>query len=388
MVECRTPLPLAICGAGPCGLALALLLRARGMAAQQICLFDAGSADKALSDPRTLALSWGSRQILQNIHAFPQQAAAIEEIHVSRRGYFGRTMITSGEYGLPALGYVLRYGDLMQSLLTRAAEAGLEIRRGWQLQDAQEQPSGCSLQFATPQGAQTFDCEILAQAEGGLFGQQAARAFVRDYAQTAIICEVRVSQAQAGRAYERFTDQGPLALLPIPPGAQGMQYALVWCVQAEQAAHLQSLEAPAFLQELQTAFGARMGQFLDCSTRHAFKLGVNAGAPQGQRMIAIGNAAQTLHPVAGQGLNLGLRDATVLARLLARENAPQQLAQFARERANDRRLIVRLTDSLARIFTSQGGLPQGALALSLGALDLFAPARATLASWMMYGMRR
>ena len=192
---------------------------------------------------------------------------------------------------------------------------------------------------------------------------------------------MRTSAPIAHRAYERFTDEGPLALLPQDDG-----YALVWCVPPTRAEQLLALDDAAFLARLGAAFGSRLGRFSHTTARLAYPLGLNAQAGGTARTVAIGNAAQTLHPVAGQGLNLGLRDAAVLARVLAQDSSPAGLERYAQLRQADRGLTVRVTDTMARIFT--GSAPtQGLLGLSLGLLDAFPPARKGLAELMMYGRR-
>ena len=330
----ETDCEIAICGAGPVGLALAALLVKRGVASRNIIIFDAQTAERSSQDPRSIALSYGSQQLLQQIAAWPLPAAAIEQIHVSRRGHFGRTLIDHREHQIPALGYVTRYGQIVAALLQQCQRLGIQIQRPWQLQTVSEQANDVLLQLQAPNASDTLTMRsrILVQAEGGLFQQQNAKKLHRDYAQTAIIAEVRVDAPQAGRAYERFTDTGPLALLPLPSQTEGAgYYALVWCVTPAQAEHLQALDEPQFLAALTEAFGQRLGTFVSSSARLSFPLGLNAEPSASARCVAIGNAAQTLHPVAGQGLNLGLRDASVLARLLAQELSPSQVATiFAR----------------------------------------------------------
>jgi 2-octaprenyl-6-methoxyphenol hydroxylase len=226
---------------------------------------------------------------------------------------------------------------------------------------------------------------IAVQAEGGLFGEQAEKLQTRDYGQSAVIARVSASAPIAHRAFERFTDEGPLALLP-QDGPDGHQYALVWCVRPERAQHLLDLGEDAFLGELGEAFGERLGAFTRVSERVAFPLGLNADPRVTGRTVAIGNAAQTLHPVAGQGLNLGLRDAAVLARALARGLDPAALDRFNAERERDRGTIIRATDTMARMFAGKG--PQQALfGLALAALDTVKPARLMLAELMMFGRR-
>jgi 2-octaprenyl-6-methoxyphenol hydroxylase len=233
--------------------------------------------------------------------------------------------------------------------------------------------------------ARLVSAAVAVQAEGGVFGQQQDRNLTHDYGQTAVIARVAATSPVAHRAFERFTDEGPLALLP-QDGADGYQYALVWCARPERAAELLGFDDARFLQELGEAFGARLGRFTRVSNRASYRLGLNTGARSTARTVAIGNAAQTLHPVAGQGLNLGLRDAAVLARSLAREAGPAAIEHFIAERGQDRRLTISLTDAMARLFTDAGPL-QSVFGLSLAVLDTVKPARMLLAELMMFGHR-
>jgi 2-octaprenyl-6-methoxyphenol hydroxylase len=377
-----TDYDIAICGAGPAGMALAALLARRGVDPARIALVDAKPLEQAMQDPRTLALSYGSRQILEQAGAWPVRATAIHEIHVSRRGQFGRSMITRDEHGLPALGYVTRYGAIVEALGHACAGLGIGALRPVRVTGREETADGVTLQLeADGAPPRLLRAAIVVQAEGGLFGEQAGKAETRDYRQTAIIAQVQASAPVAHRAYERFTAEGPLALLPQDDG-----YALVWCARPASAQALLALDDAAFLARLGATFGERLGTFTHATRRLAFPLGLNAGAAGSARTVAIGNAAQTLHPVAGQGLNLGLRDAAELARALARGATPAALAHYAARRSRDRRLTVRLTDTMARVFASESAL-QPLLGLGLAAIDLAAPARAVLAELMMYGRR-
>ena len=373
---------IAICGAGPAGMALAALLARRGADCSRIVLVDAKPLQQAMQDPRTLALSYGSRQILEQVGAWPIHATAIHEIHVSRRGQFGRSMITREEHGVPALGYVTRYGAIVEALGKVCASLGIESLRPVRVSGSDEAADSVTLHLDSEgRGPRVLRAAVVVQAEGGLFGEQADKIETRDYRQSAIIAQVRSSAPVPHRAYERFTSEGPLALLPQDEG-----YALVWCARPASAQDLLALDDSAFLARLGDTFGERLGRFTQASRRLAFPLGLNAGATGSARRVAIGNAAQTLHPVAGQGLNLGLRDASELARALARGATPQALAQFAAQRRHDRKLTVRLTDTMARIFASESAL-QPLLGLGLAAIDVAAPARAVLAELMMYGRR-
>ncbi|MGZ8301938.1 MAG: UbiH/UbiF/VisC/COQ6 family ubiquinone biosynthesis hydroxylase [Telluria sp.] len=375
-------LDVAICGAGPVGMALAALLVQRGMAPQRIGLLDAKPLSLALADPRSIALSYGSRQLLEAIGAWPVASTPIHEIHVSRRGHFGRSMLHRDEQKVPALGYVARYGDVAGVLAAVCERMGIAVTRPARVEAKIEDSNGVILRL---EDGREIGATLAVQAEGGVFGEQPSRELQRDYGQTAVIARVSTSAPVAHRAYERFTDEGPLALLP-QDGADRQQYALVWCERPQRAQELLALSDAQFLAQLGEAFGMRLGRFTSTGARASYPLGLNAGEAATERTVAIGNAAQTLHPVAGQGLNLGLRDAAVLARMLARDATPASLARFAAERRNDRKLVVGLTDTMARAF-ADNGRSQALLALALGALDIVGPARSLLAETMMFGHR-
>lgn len=373
---------VAICGAGPVGMALAAVLVRRGMDSARIALIDAKSLAAAMTDPRSIALSYGSRLLLEEVGAWPFPATPIHQIHVSRRGQFGRSMIDRAEQDVPALGYVTRYGELVTALAGACERSGVTVIRPARVTGSLEHADAVNLKL---DDGGDLEAALVVQAEGGVFGEQDGKAQTRDYRQTAVIARVSASAAIAHRAYERFTEEGPLALLP-QDGADGHQYALVWCVRPETAEVLLGLDDAAFLARLGLAFGSRLGRFTATSTRASYKLGLNTDPRATLRTVAIGNAAQTLHPVAGQGLNLGLRDAAVLARLLAQGATPAKLEEFAQARQVDRRLTVGLTDTMARVFASEGPA-QALLGLSLGVLDTVGPARTVLAELMMYGRR-
>jgi 2-octaprenyl-6-methoxyphenol hydroxylase len=371
---------IAIVGGGPVGLSLAAMLVLRGVDPGKVALVDAKAPDKASADPRSIALSYGSRELLSQVMAWPTAATPIKQIHVSRRGSFGRTLINSEDYSLPALGYVCRYGDLVQALDTRLP-AGLKLLRPVTVLKMQALDDHVVLDLS---GGRTLSASVVVQAEGGVFGEQAAKTHQYDYAQLAITATVHADAPPPGVAFERFTSEGPLALLP-----QAGAYSMVWCVSPASAERLLVMSDTDFLRELQIMFGQRVGKFTKLSVRHHYPLGLNANPAVQARCIAIGNAAQTLHPVAGQGLNLGLRDAATLAAMLAREQSATTLAAFERQRRSDRTTTVRITDLMARVFTSGSdrAASQRLLGLSLGVLDFLPPAKRALAEQMMYGWR-
>lgn len=381
---------IAICGAGPVGLTLALLLIKRGIDPARVVLIDAKTAEQAGKDQRTIALSYGSQQILQAASVTLNKATEIHQIHVSRRGHFGRTLIDRAEHHVPALGYVCRYSDIIQPLGTALEKVELTLLRPVKVTSITPTETHVVIQL---EDQRTLEANVVVQAEGGLFNEQAPQTKNRDYQQTAIVTYVKSSRPIPHRAFERFTDQGPLALLPQDDG-----YALVWCVRPDQATQLMDLADDAFLAELQIAFGERVGRFTHTAQRMAFPLGLNAqtSAPVG-RCISIGNAAQTLHPVAGQGLNLGLRDAFQLAQCLTQFSSDAievttlvtALQEFFKLRQPDRTATIRLTDQLAQLFASSpdGSLKQMCLSTGLGLIDVYMPAQQWLAEQMMFGRR-
>ncbi|QRR09154.1 UbiH/UbiF/VisC/COQ6 family ubiquinone biosynthesis hydroxylase [Burkholderia sp. MS455] len=381
---------LAIVGAGPVGLALAGWL-ARRSATQHasIALIDAREPAASANDPRAIAVSHGSRVLLDTL-AWPADATPIEHIHVSQRGHFGRTLIDRDEHDLAALGYVVRYGSLVQALAGAVRGTRVDWLTSTTARAPRQDADGVTLTLDGPQGERTLRARIVINAEGGLFHEQHADAgkHRRDYGQTALVGTVTVSAPRPNVAWERFTHEGPLALLPLG-GPRQADYALVWCCTPDEAARRAALPDDAFLRELGSAFGERMGQFVAIAGRASFPLGLNAAQTLVSGRVAIvGNAAQTLHPVAGQGLNLGLRDAhTLVDTLSAQGFEATALATFNARRALDRRFTIGATDTLARLFTIDSGplpLLRGA---ALTALEFVPPLKKAIARQMMFGQR-
>jgi 2-octaprenyl-6-methoxyphenol hydroxylase len=393
----KEPIDISVAGGGPVGMLLALALAG---SSHGIRLLDAAEA----AVDRPIALTYGSRLLLDRIGAFAGLASTpIETIHVSQQGGFGRTLFRAAEYGLPALGYVVSYTEL-RAALERHLPRPPTIARlsGWS-----PEPEGLALHLEPPRGAvgsmNDLHTRVLILADGGRSASSAVRTSPtrtaadaspqsddkrRDYGQSAVVAQVRAEIAHGNVAWERFTPDGPLALLPHRDG-----YALIWSTRPESARSLCQLSENQFLSRLEHAFGARLGRFLSVAVRASFPLALRYASPTGQsRVIAIGNAAQTLHPVAGQGLNLGMRDAWELAELLAA--APREalgtatLAHaYARRRRLDRGVAIGLTDALVRIFSNNSVLLDLARGTGLAALDTLPFARRILARRMMFGVR-
>ena len=363
---------VAIAGGGPVGCALALALSGSSISVARI----AGEADFA---DRPIALSYGSRLILERLGVWSSvRSNPIETIHVSQRG-FGRTVIRRADHGLPALGYVTAYSGLVAQLAGHSP-AGAESLKDWNSADNE-----VLLRLSHGEKKTGLRARLLVLADGG---QNRRTRYARDYRQQAIVAEVTAECPRAGVAWERFTVEGPLALLPFRD-----RYALVWSVRPASAAELLELSDSDFLARLREIFGGRLGNFGSIGPRSTFPLSLRYGRiDPAPRVVAIGNAAQTLHPVAGQGLNLGLRDAWELAQMLldvAKEEigASRFLARYARSRSFDRYAGIGFTDFLVRAFSNSLAPLALARGAGLATLDALPPARSFLARRMIFGAR-
>ncbi|MCF8175056.1 MAG: FAD-dependent monooxygenase [Burkholderiaceae bacterium] len=354
---------VAIVGGGPAGMALALALKLHGVSAE---LFEARERDAVRQDGRVLALSDGARQVLEWLGVWPALAATpIKTIHISQRGGFGRSCLRAAEHGLDALGWVLPAGDLIAALDTAVTAAAIAYR------DKQKVGAGDTASYA-----------LTAYAEGAV---DPDAGIVRDYGQHAVLCSVSVAAPHRNVAWERFTSEGPVALLPL-----GERYSVVLTCADERVAEIRSMDDTAFLALLQQRFGTRH-RFTAASPRSAYPLGLRYRQdPVGERQVWLGNAAQTLHPVAGQGFNLALRDIWELAQHLdgvADPGAPEVLAAYAQGRRVDRRGAIGFTNLLLDSFASDFGPLKHARGVGLLALDLMPSLRAFVAKRMIYGAR-
>ncbi len=387
---------IAVVGAGPVGLALALLA-ARRLPRAEVTTFDARPLDADVgADPRTLALALGSVQLLDSLRGWPAHAAQpIAEVRVSQTPpspLNAEVCIRAADEAVPMLGAVVPYGPLVASLqqawleAVAAAPERLHARFGTAvaavkpLADAVEIDAGI---------AERFDLAVV--AEGGVFSDQARKPIRSDYGQAAWVGTATLEGATPGRAIERFTRGGPLALLPLPPAGDGSsRAALVWCVAAGDD-EVEKLDAPQRIAVLNTLLPASAGRVVALTPLAGFALGLNAERTLVDgRIVRIGNAAQALHPVAGQGLNLGLRDAARLALALRSEpprNAAGALRRLEWAHAPDRWSTIAITDFLARGFAWKApGLPT-LRSLGLAALDALPPLKSALARQMMFGRR-
>ena len=368
---------ILIIGAGPVGMTLHLALAAGG---QKSLLLDRRPQQTLQADPRALALSHGARELLEQINAWPTRAATpIETIHVSQKNGFGRTLIDRADYALPALGYVVRYRDLVGALAANlAADAVLAEA---EILDIAPNDEHVTVTLRHAGQTRTIRTKLLVHAEGTPGDDPAVS--VSDYGQHAVICEVTPTPGHGKRAWERFTPDGPLALLPL-----GNEYSIVFTLPPAKADAVMAMDNDAFIAALQAQFGGRM-TFAAPGKRSRFPLALRLrDTLVKDNEVWIGNTAQTLHPVSGQGFNLGIRDAWQLSEILLKTGVDRSsLATYAASRRLDRRGSAFFTDQIVRTFSNDFGPLKLARGLGLLALDICPPARHFVAKRMIWGAR-
>lgn len=376
---------IAIVGGGPVGAALAIALGGSGL---RVAVLEA-KTEFAARDPRALALAQGTRLILERLGVWERlasRATAIETIHVSQRGGIGRAVLAACELGVPALGYTTEYGDLYQALAAGLPGSGASLITGARVTDIRPAPGDGLVEFEQAGTARGLSARLIVLADGGKGLPGAVK--VKDYGQSAVICTVTTERPHGHRAYERFTAAGPMALLPLGDG-----YALVWTTANAQVEERLAWDEATFLEALQAAFGDRQGRFLAAGPRSLFPLRlVTARAVTAPGLVRIGNAAQTLHPVAGQGFNLGLRDAWWLAETVLdgeREalGGAAALAAYRHRRRRDVGGGIAMTDLLVEMFANDLPLLSQARGLALTAMDMLPFVRQTFARKMMFGVQ-
>ncbi len=376
---------VAIAGGGMVGLSLAAALADLPLDVVVIEPVAPDAGDQPSFDARTTALSGGSRRVLEGVGVWPavaRQATPIRRIHVSERGVFGFARLSAEEQGVAALGYTIENRLLGRALRERcAAIARLTFCQA----AARELSAGeDALRIVTDQG-QEIAARLVVAADGAQSQVRSAigiDATVSEYGQHADIAHVDTERFHDYTANERFTPTGPIAVLPIAEGRS----AIVWTLAPEAAARALALPDAEFIGELQQAFGLRLGRFTRVGRRQSYPLALTRSARQSApRSVVIGNAAQGLHPVAGQGFNLGLRDVATLAEVLAdaiAEHGPatdpgseQLLERYTRWRQPDRQAVIRFTDTLVRGFGHPLASLRAARATGLLLFDLLGPVK-------------
>jgi 2-octaprenyl-6-methoxyphenol hydroxylase len=381
---------IAIVGGGMVGASLAVALAPLGLKVALVEAVAHDSASQPSFDERTTALSNGSRRILETLGVWSgveAQATLIRKIHVSDQGRFGFARIDATEQGLAAMGYVVPNRSLGAALWPRLrASDGIQVHCPAQVSRITVHERAVTLEIAQDGRTDAIDTRLVVAADGAQSAVRSAfgvDAESRDYEQTAVITTVLPQRFHDHVAYERFTSAGPLALLPL----EGGRCTLVLTLSPDLAASAMAWPDDEFLAEVQRRFGFRLGRFLKVGRRAAYPLSLTRAArTSAGRCVIVGNAAQGLHPVAGMGFNLGLRDVASLAELIAERRhephfdagAASLLSDYDAWRAADRGGVIAFTDGLVRMFANPLRIVRGLRNAGLLAFDLLPPAKAAL----------
>ena len=381
---------IVVIGAGPVGATFALLAKRQGL---NVSLMEAREGPSR--ETRSLALSHGSRDILDaaNVWGTGLDATEIHAIHTSQKGGFGRSLITREDGGVPALGYVLTYADLQTALDAQLDVQQIPVRRGAAVTAFEECGDHVDIRFTQAGVEQMRKATVVVLADGGanLGKVPAISISEKDYGQAALLGHIQTDAPHRGIAYERFTPEGPAALLPHG-GAN--EYSMVWVSSPARIDELKALDDAAFLDAFQLHFGHRAGRFTRIDGRRSYPLRLRTVSSRvAGNITVIGNAAQALHPVAGQGFNLGLRDANDLARLLADAQRGRvggaifsaALKKYGQERNSDVERSVGFTDFLVSAFSNDHFATRVPRGLALALVDILPFARRALARRMLFG---
>lgn len=347
---------ILIVGGGLVGASLAIALDAAGCRATMVEAFAPGTGAQAPADERNLALARASVNGLRALGVWPHartQATPIRRIHVSRAGEFGATRLEAERFGVDALGWTVPASRLGAALAARLSACARLVRHvPARVVDIARADDGWCVRVDAGDGARTIHARLLVGADGSRSTVREAlgiEADVHDYRQTLIVATVVPERDPEGRAYERFTDDGPVALLPLGGGKAG----LVLTVAADRAEAVAGMRDDAFAAFAQRRFGWRLGRLARPGRRFVHPIQrVAAKGVTAPRAVLIGNAAQTVHPVGAQGFNLGLRDALTLAELVAAAEDPGNdalLETYARRRAPDREGVMAMSHGLIRL---------------------------------------
>ena len=378
---------ICLVGAGPVGSALALALAGSGV---DVVALDARARGATLRGDRTLALSHGARLIFDRLSVWgalaetPGAVTPIERVDVSQAGGFGTVALDAADLGLPALGYVVSYVALQSALDAAIERAGVDVRYGTSVERVDAAPDRALVRRSG--GGDPIEARLAVVADGtgaALSGIERVR---HDYGQVAVIGKIATARPHRGLAYERFAPAGPIALLP-----EGDHYGFVWSLAPDRAQETIALPDDAFVARFASQFGRRRTDFLRSWGRKAFPLVLEyAKPPVATRIAAIGNASQTLHPIAGQGFNVGLRDAWELKRVIAagpREaiGTRAMLDQYVARRRKDRWAGLAFTHGLVHLFGTDLPFVRWPRGLGLALLDAAPPLKRSFTRAMLFG---
>lgn len=379
-----------IVGGGMAGATLALAISHFTQGKLPVHLVEAnapGSRDHPGFDARALALAAGTCFQLARVGIWQEiapRATPISTVHVSDRGHAGFVTLAAQDYHIDALGQVVELHDVGQRLFSLLQQApGITLHCPARVESFDRDERQVRVTLAN---GEQLTGSLLVAADGSRssIGKQLGLSWQQEpYHQAAVIANVTTSVAHQGRAFERFTEHGPLAMLPMSQG----RCSLVWCHSLEKQQQVALWSDARFCQELQKAFGWRLGRILHAGKRSVYPLALTtASSPVSHRAVLVGNAAQTLHPIAGQGFNLGMRDVMTLAETLADAWAAQEdvgcypvLARYRDRRSADKKATIGVTDGLVHLFANRWGPLVVGRNLGLMAMELLPPARNLLA---------
>jgi 2-octaprenyl-6-methoxyphenol hydroxylase len=366
-----------IIGGGLAGASLACALEESGLSIEIIEAHPLNTDSQPCYDDRTVALSYGSRVIFDAMglwDAMADRIEAIKTIHISDRGHLGVTRLRHNEEGVEALGYVAENRVLGEILYQRLADnQNVTMHCPAEVLDLQQQDDSVQLYYAENGEKHELIAGLVIVADGVTSKTREMLQIGisrQDYRQSAVITNVTPGQPHQNVAYERFTDTGPLAFLPMTDN----RCSVVWTVPTEQAADLAALDDEAFLEKLQQRFGFRLGCLKKAGQRHVYPLAlVESTQVVRGRVVMMGNAAHASHPVAGQGFNLALRDIALLAELLtlqSSESMEETLSSYVEMREQDAQRVYRFTDALVKVFSNDSSVLGHMRAVGLLATDL------------------
>ncbi len=392
-----TSVDLLIIGGGMVGASLACALKDKPLTIAIVEAVPLHSAEQPSYDDRAIALAYGSQRIFQGVGLWPQMkphATAIKKIHISDRGHFGITRLDHQREGVEALGQVMAGRDIGNVLAEQLAnQANVELLTPATLSQIRYIDNGIQAQVMQNKQVLTINAKLMVAADGGHSSVRQLLGIDSDsksYQQSAIIANITPSRPHNHVAYERFTDSGPLALLPMSDN----RCSLVWTQWQQDVEEVMSLNNQAFLERLQSRFGYRLGRLKQVGKRTAYPLRLMQAKEQIRpRLAVIGNAAHAIHPIAGQGFNLGIRDVSALAECVSDALANEQdigslstLQCYAEWRHQDHSEVIRLTDGLVRLFSHSDKLLTLGRNIGLTAVEKLPPLKHLLSRQAM-GLR-
>lgn len=380
---------IVIVGGGPVGMVLSLLLAKQNIGSTVLEVRKQGAANL---DTRALALSFGTRRILEKLgvwQSLAPHATAINTIHVSQKGSIGRSLLQAQDYQQEALGYVLSYGALCSVLNAQIAHYPMiHMVDEAQAESITHNAAHATVRYLRHDESHDMQSPLLVLADGGRSLEEVAglKRETKAYGHDALITKVSAELPHNNIAYERFTANGPMALLPNGE----RDFSLVWTGEKSRIAPLLELSDAEFLAQFHAEFGDRVGRFLSVEKRMTFPLKLSQlQATDTPHLVVVGNAAQTMHPVAGQGFNVGLRDAEVLARHIANASdqigSNEMLAEYRSSRKTDTKHGLLFTDFLVNIFSNDILGVSALRSAGIGMFDLVKPVKRFLVSKMSFG---